>query len=82
MENDRYKKAQKRVKELKGFYIHLLTYILVNIGLITINITSSAETNWFIYPLLGWGIGVGAHAVSIFFGGKWEERKIEEYLNK
>lgn len=82
MEKDRYAQAQRRVKELRGFYTHLFTYIVVNIVLIGINLTSSPETIWFIYPLLGWGIGVAAHAIGTFFGRKWEERKIQEYLNK
>lgn len=34
----------------------LLTFILVNIMLFIINITTTPEHLWFIYPLLGWGI--------------------------
>ena len=30
----KYQQAKKRVVEVKGFYIHLLIYLLVNIGLI------------------------------------------------
>ena len=26
----RYQQAKKRVKQLKGFYVHLLVYVLVN----------------------------------------------------
>jgi hypothetical protein len=34
----------------------LIIFILVNLMLFIINITTSPEHLWFIYPLLGWGI--------------------------
>ena len=34
----RYKRARKRAKELKGFYTHAIAYVLVNIGLLVINL--------------------------------------------
>jgi transcriptional regulator with XRE-family HTH domain len=34
----------------------LIIFIAVNIMLFIINITTSPEYLWFIYPLLGWGI--------------------------
>jgi hypothetical protein len=42
---------------------------------------------WFYWPLLGWGIGLFFHGMSVFvfskFPGKqWEERKIKEVMNK
>ncbi|MCW9036803.1 2TM domain-containing protein, partial [Altibacter sp.] len=33
-ENEQYKKAQKKVKELKGFYSHLTVYIVINLVLL------------------------------------------------
>ncbi len=38
---DRYFKAKKRVEEIKGFYGNLIAYIVVNIGLLTINLLTS-----------------------------------------
>ena len=34
----RYLNAQKRVREIRGFYAHLITYVAVNIVLIIFNI--------------------------------------------
>lgn len=87
MENDeRYIRAKKRVENLKDFYIHLTVYLLVNIFLFVINLTTYTGVWWFIYPLGGWGIGVTVHGISIFasgkFGSDWEERKIKEYMEK
>lgn len=87
MNTMQYEKAVKRVRALKSFYIHLIVYVAVNIGLIGINMMSSAETLWFIYPLLGWGIGIAAHGLSVvsqgtLLGAEWEEKQIEKYLKK
>ena len=37
-EENRYLKAQKRVKEIKSFYTHLITYVAVNVVIIIFNI--------------------------------------------
>lgn len=82
-----YFKAQKRVDDLKGFYGNISSYIVVNTGLLILNLTTNPENLWFFYPLLGWGIGVGLHAMSVFnyipfLNREWEEKKIQDLLNK
>ena len=84
-EQERYRKAKERVKEIKGFYIHATMYLLVNAGLVVINLTTSNEYYWFVWPILGWAIGLVAHAIAVFgipglFDREWEERKIREYM--
>ena len=79
------KKARKRVREIKGYYQHLASYISVNLFLLTLNLITSPGFLWCIFPLLGWGIGMFTHTVSIFgffgIGGqKWEEQKLQELL--
>lgn len=77
---------KKRVENLKAFYIHLTVYILVNLMLFFINISSDSSKLWFLYPLGGWGIGIVIHGLTTFpfgiFGKEWEERKIKEYMEK
>jgi len=86
MPQQSYEKARKRVKELKGFYSHLIVYIFVNILLIMINLLTDSSSWWFIYSLLGWGIGLATHGLNTFVSNKWgrdwEERKIKELLSK
>ncbi len=88
MEKDeKYQEAKKRVEDLKGFYTHLVIYIIVNLGLFLFNILQTPDTLWFYWPLVGWGIGVVIHGASVLinyglFGKDWEEKKIQEYLNK
>ncbi len=50
------------------------------------NLVNSPDYWWFFYPLLGWGIGLGSHGISIIasgrFGSEWEKKKIQEYMDK
>lgn len=82
-----YKRAKKRVEELKGFYAHLIIYVVVNGVLVLINLWTSPRFLWFLFPLIGWGIGLFFHAVFGFglfgiFTKEWEEKKIKEYMDK
>jgi hypothetical protein len=78
-----YEKASKRVKDLKGFYGNLTSYCLVIPFLFILNMITSPEQLWFYWPMLGWGIGLLAHAVNTFGIGKdWEERKIKQLMEE
>lgn len=85
-ENDEdlsYERAQKRVKELKSFYGNLISYCIIIPFLIILNLITSPRNIWFYWPMLGWGIGLVAHGMSVFAIGKgWEEKKIREILEK
>ena len=85
LEEKKYQNAKKKVRGLKGFYIHLVTYVLINALLFLINIAVSPDVLWFYWPLLGWGIGIVMHAFYVFgfrrwFGSDWEEKKIKEIM--
>ena len=86
-EEERYYQAKKRVEEMKGFYGNLASYIVVNIFLIILNLATSPQYLWFFWPLLGWGIGIVFHGLSVFkispfFGKDWEERKMKQFLEE
>lgn len=82
-EDRAYERAQKRVKELKSFYGNLISYCIIIPFLIILNLISSPRNIWFYWPMLGWGIGLVAHGMSVFAIGKgWEEKKIREILEK
>jgi hypothetical protein len=85
-ERERYERARARVGAIKGFYIHASAFVVVNIALLAIN-AGVGGVWWFYWPLIGWGIGLGVHALAVFgFGGpwgrEWEERKVREMLDK
>jgi hypothetical protein len=82
-------RARKRAKDLREFYGHLLTYVLVCSLLVVIDVVdgSSGDTfiglNWAFWPIIGWGIAVVIHAASVFFTlGDWEERKAQQLYQK
>ncbi|HNP32776.1 MAG TPA: 2TM domain-containing protein [Flavobacterium sp.] len=86
-EYEKYLQAKKQVDEIKGFYINLACYILVNLFLLWINLKYSPEYLWFFWPLLGWGIGLFFHAMKAFnfapfLGKDWEEKKLKEFMDK
>lgn len=81
-ENTTYARAKERVEKLKGFYGNLISYCIVIPVLIFVNLSTS-RFQWFWFPMLGWGMGLTFHALETFGVGKnWEERKIQEILNK
>lgn len=98
MQEQNYLKAKKKVKEIKAFYIHLTVYILVNIfisGVIIYGLTANGDTiseafsNFGVYSTwVFWGIGMFFHWLGVFgfeslgFGKNWEERKIQEMMEK
>jgi class 3 adenylate cyclase len=57
--------------------IHLTTYLLVNLLLIGIWAASGAGYFWPIWPILGWGIGVGCHAAPLLAGAGGRSRRPE-----
>ena len=84
-EDKKYQKALERVRMIRGFYTHLVMYVLINTLLFLINIMSSPDILWFYWPLFGWGTGIVMHAVYVFgfghwFGPDWEEKKIQEIM--
>jgi ABC-type enterochelin transport system permease subunit len=88
MENEEaYQRATKRVEAKIGFYIHLAVYVGVNILLIVINLVTAPRHLWFIWPLIGWGIGIFFHGMSTFFftGRRFKEiknRMIQEEIKR
>ena len=86
-ENEKYQRAKARVDELKGFYTHLIMYVLVNIFLMILNFMTAPDDLWFYWPMMGWGIGLVWHFMGVFvvgraFGKTWEEKKIRELMEK
>lgn len=88
MDNNRYEQARRRVEEKKGFYKHLGTYVIVITFFFLINIFTSGYL-WFIFPALGWGIGLVSHYFRVFglpgMGGseeEWEQREMERELRR
>jgi len=86
-ELERYQKAQKRVKEIKGFYRHLLVFSIVMIVIIYINLKYTPEVLWFIWTLIGSAIPLIFHGMKVFhlfpfFDTNWEEKKMKQFMEE
>ncbi|WP_271406139.1 2TM domain-containing protein [Tenacibaculum soleae] len=87
-ETQQYIQAKKRVKKIKGFYTHLTIYCIVIPTIIFANLKFEPHFHWFWFSLIGWGIGLFSHWLSVFgfqkigIGKNWEERKIKEIMNE
>ncbi|HCE3721489.1 helix-turn-helix domain-containing protein [Vibrio parahaemolyticus] len=76
-----------QVRAIKGFYSHLMTYVLVIGLLFAINLLTDSSYIWAWWPAMGWGIGIINHGLNAFevfnlFGAKWERRQIEKRLGR
>lgn len=89
-ENDaRYLQAKQRVKKIKGFYIHAIVYVLVNLFIIAGNVQSGETLDNMdnFWTAILWGIALLIHGITVFLpnvflGSDWEEKKTKELMDK
>jgi transcriptional regulator with XRE-family HTH domain len=79
--------ALAHVRKLRGFYVHLIQYVVVISVLCVINLVTHPARLWFFWPALGWGLGLLAHAAAVFqwvrfLGPDWERRQVEKRLGR
>ena len=77
--------AEKRVEALIGWYVHRTVYVGVVALLVTINVATWRGVPWALFAMLGWGIGLTAHAIRI--GAfrftpleRWRSAKIDDLM--
>lgn len=52
---------------VRGFFVHLFTFVAVNVLLIIVNLLYMPTYYWFLFPLIGWGLLLAAHAYFVFY---------------
>jgi hypothetical protein len=82
MTDDREQELRRQAERLAdakiGFRNHLLAYVVVNAGLVATNLITSPGYFWAIWPMFGWGLGVLAHGVAVYFdGADMRERAVQ-----
>jgi len=92
LKEQKYIRAQKKVKAIKGFYVHLFVYLGVNVFIFLARFISGEGVglllDWSSYgTMFFWGIGLAFHAFGVFgmdfiLGKNWEDRKIKEIMDK
>jgi hypothetical protein len=90
LKEEAYIRARKKLDKLKGFYWHLASYIVVNAFLIILIAVNTSGNIWnfgTFATAFFWGIGLFFHFLGVFgsdfiFGKNWEERKINDLMDK
>lgn len=86
-EDPAYKVALERAEMLQGYYVHVLVYVVVNVGLFFINLFTKGDGGgwWFYWVTIGWGIGLLVHTMVTFFGvfsEGWKDRKAADIYRR
>ena len=83
-DQERIEQARKIAQGKVGFIRHFLIYIVVIAFLAIINNVSYSGYQWWLWPALGWGIGVVLNffSVYVFQGKALEERIMKSELDK
>ena len=74
-ENELYEQARKQVEARIGFGIHLGVYVAVNALLLFLDLRENEAWDWSYWTLMGWGIGVLFHGLSVFVFAEGSARK-------
>jgi len=83
-DNELRRLAERRADLKLGFRAHLIAYLMVNAGLVAINLIQTPNGYfWAIWPIIGWGLGLAAHYVAVFhFASDVRERAVEAELRR
>lgn len=82
-----YKKAKRKVHEIRSFYINLSLFSIFIPIIIAINLYFVPEYHWFWFSMIGWGTSVIFHGLAVFdcnpfMQNNWEERKIKQFIDE
>ncbi|MCW5236976.1 2TM domain-containing protein [Verminephrobacter eiseniae] len=61
--------ARRRAGAKLGWYIHATAFVVINLALFAISHHGFGSRHWTVFPLLGWGLGLVLHGISVFVLG-------------
>ena len=73
--------ARKRAGAKLGWYVHAMVYVLVNLVFWAMSQHGFGSRPWSVFPLLGWGLGLTLHGISVFVlgtGSALRERLVQK----
>jgi uncharacterized membrane protein YdbT with pleckstrin-like domain len=82
--NEKLELARKIALRKVGFIRHAIIYLIVMAALALINNVTGGGYQWWLWPALGWGIGVTSHFLSAFLyqSGSLVDRVAKRELEK
>jgi len=81
-ENGLREQAITQLKKKRDFTTHLVIYVLVNSMLVGIWAVTGGDFFWPVFPILGWGIGLGANAWDVYGRKPISEGEIEQEISR
>ena len=72
--------ARRRAGAKLGWYIHATLYVVVNLVLFALSAYGFGHRPWSVFPVIGWGVGLAMHAISVFVlgsGSSFREQLVE-----
>ena len=83
MTDEQRQQAIRRIQAKRGFKVHFAVYLAVNAILVVIWAFLSVGFFWPIWSVFGWGIGVAAHAASVYLRpGEITDADIDRELSR
>jgi polyferredoxin len=85
--DDRQEEARRFVRRKRRFYTILVIYLALSLLWFAIDMLTGTEDLWFYWPVLGAGLIVAVIGIAMFglgglFGGDWERRQVDRYLER
>jgi hypothetical protein len=77
-----HEEAVKRLREKADFRIHVMMYVLVNGMLVLIWAMTGANFFWPAFPIAGWGVGLVAHAMEVYWKHEPTEAEIASEMDR
>jgi hypothetical protein len=73
--------ARRRAGAKLGWYVHAAAFVVVNLVLFSLSRYGFGNRPWSVFPLLGWGLGLALHGISVFVlgtGSGLRERMVQK----
>ena len=83
MNPDLQRIARRRAGAKLGLYIHASVYVAVNAFLAVVQLQTTPQLHWNLWPLAGWGLGLAIHAAVVLLAASGLRERMEaEELRK
>jgi len=80
-EDETLRRARRRAAAEVGFYTHLMSYLGVMAFLALINLFTTRYP-WFVWPALGWGVGLFSHYMAVFGSRMLRQRYFDPAVDR
>jgi signal transduction histidine kinase len=81
LESEILRRARRRAAAQVGFHIHLMSYLGVMAFLALINLLTTSYP-WFLWPAIGWGVGLFSHYMAVFGSRVMRERYFDPAVDR